>query len=252
MKLFQRIFFAAVLAGFAAGLVLASLQQWRVVPLILVAETYETAEAAPAHEHASGDHASNEGAAAAHDHDHDASAWAPADGFERTAYTVLATTLASLGFALMVVAVATLVGLPITVGNGAIWGLGGFIAFQLAPALGLPPELPGMAAAELGLRQVWWWGTALSAGAGMLLMAKFRNLSAVAAGIALLVAPHLIGAPQLAGEHGSAVPAGLATAFAANTLGIGAAFWLVLCPLIGWFDARLAKSTAFAFNGAPA
>ena len=30
---------------------------------------------------------------------------------------------------------------------------------------GLPPELPGMAAADLAPRQLWWWGTAVSTGA---------------------------------------------------------------------------------------
>jgi predicted cobalt transporter CbtA len=40
MKLFQRIFFAAVLAGLAAGLAMSAVQQWRVAPLILAAEVY--------------------------------------------------------------------------------------------------------------------------------------------------------------------------------------------------------------------
>ena len=43
MKLFQRIFFAAVLSGLAAGLALAAVHQWRVAPLILAAEVYENA-----------------------------------------------------------------------------------------------------------------------------------------------------------------------------------------------------------------
>ena len=40
MKLFQRIFFAAVLAGLAAGFAMSAVQQWRVAPLILQAEVY--------------------------------------------------------------------------------------------------------------------------------------------------------------------------------------------------------------------
>ena len=43
MKLFQRIFFAAVLSGLAAGLAMSAVQQWRVAPLILEAEVYENA-----------------------------------------------------------------------------------------------------------------------------------------------------------------------------------------------------------------
>src|SRR3954465_9235467 len=48
MKLFQRMFFAVLLAGLISGLGLAAIQQWRVAPLILAAETYEEADAAAA------------------------------------------------------------------------------------------------------------------------------------------------------------------------------------------------------------
>ena len=52
MKLFQRIFFAAVLSGLVAGAGMAALQQWRVAPLILQAELYENAAPDPAgHDH---------------------------------------------------------------------------------------------------------------------------------------------------------------------------------------------------------
>jgi predicted cobalt transporter CbtA len=37
--------------------------------------------------------------------------------------------------------------------RGLLWGLGGFAALHLAPAVGLPPELPGMASADLAARQ---------------------------------------------------------------------------------------------------
>src|SRR6218665_3648864 len=85
MKLFQRIFFAAVLSGLVAGAAMAGLQQWRVAPLILEAELYENAApeepvAAATHEHEAG--------TAAHEHDEDA--WAPQDGAERIGFTVAA------------------------------------------------------------------------------------------------------------------------------------------------------------------
>jgi cobalt transporter subunit CbtA len=244
MKLFQRIFFAAVLSGLAAGLAMSALQQWRIVPLILAAETYE--DAAPAHEHAD---------AAVHEadgHVHEADAWAPADGAERTFYTILADLLVAMGFALLLAAVSVLSGIEITARNGALWGLGGFLAFQLAPAFGLPPELPGMAAAELGARQLWWWGTALSTGAALLAVARFRNPTAIAVAVLLLATPHLVGAPQLAADHASAVPAHLATSFAATTLGIGAVFWLTAGPLLGWLNERFARAEAAQLKGAHA
>lgn len=241
MKLFQRIFFAAVLAGLAAGLAMSALQQWKVIPLILEAETYEAASAEP--------HAHPEGTAA---HSHDEAAWAPQDTGERTFYTVLANVLGGMGFALLLAATSVLLGLPITAANGVIWGIGGFLAFQLVPALGLPPELPGMPAADLGARQPWWWGTALATGAGLLATAQLRNWTGIGIGAVLLLAPHIIGAPQLAGEHASAVPAQLATEYAAASLAAGALFWLTVGPLLGWLIQLIARREATALEGAHA
>jgi cobalt transporter subunit CbtA len=232
MKLFQRIFFAAVLSGLAAGFALAAIHQWRAAPLILAAEVYENT--APAHEHATE-------AEAAAPHEHDAEAWAPQDGAERIAYTVLADVLASIGFALVLAAVSVLAGIDITLRNGLLWGLGGFIATALAPSFGLPPELPGMPAADLGARQVWWWATVLLTGAGFLAIAKFRTPVAIAIAAVLILAPHVVGAPQLVGEHESGVPAHLATAFASATLTSSAVFWLILGPLLGYLNERFAR-----------
>lgn len=245
MKLFQRIFFAAVLAGLAAGLAMSALQQWKVAPLILAAEVYETAEPAAAHEHAAAttDVAGAAASVAAPAHEHDETAWAPQDGFERTAYTVLADVLGSLGFALILVAVSVLFKLEITLANGVVWGLCGWIVFHLAPAFGLPPELPGMPAADLGARQLWWWSTAVATAAAFLLVAKLRNPAAIAIAAVLILLPHIIGAPAQP-EEASAVPAHLATAFAASALTVSAVFWLLVGPLIGYFNALLAKAEA--------
>jgi len=240
MNLFRRIFFAAVLAGLAAGLAMSAVQQWRVAPLILEAETYEGQEAPAVHDHADATAATP---AAAHEHEHDEGAWAPQDGAERIFYTVLADVLAAIGFALVLAAVSVLVGLPVTAANGIVWGLGGFIVFQLAPAFGLPPELPGMPAADLGARQLWWWGTVIATGAALLGIAKFRNWQAIAAGAVLILLPHLIGAPQPPHEP-SAVPAHLATAFAASALSAGAVFWFIVGPLLGYLNTRFAKAEA--------
>lgn len=251
MKLFQRIFFAAVLAGLAAGLVMTGLQQWRVVPLILEAESFESAVASLEHVHDDGSVHQHEAAAAEPGgHVHDADAWAPADGVERTFYTVLANLLASAGFALILAATSVFAGLPLTASNGALWGLGGFVAFQLAPAFGLPPELPGMAAAELDARQLWWWSTALATGAGLLAVAKLRNWTGVGIAAVLILLPQIIGAPQLAAHATSTVPAHLATEFAATSLATGAVFWLILGPLMGWLDGRLAARETATLKGA--
>jgi cobalt transporter subunit CbtA len=253
MKLFQRLFFAAVLTGLAAGLAMSAVQHWQVIPLILEAEEYETAEpAVTAAEHShEAEAAAHEHDAAAADHTHDEDAWAPQDGAERTFYTVLANLLNSIGFALLIGAVSVLAGIEITARNGIVWGLAGFAAFQLAPAFGLAPELPGMAAAELGTRQVWWWATALATGLAALGIAKFRSWPAVVIGAVLILLPHVIGAPP-APDEPSAVPAHLATAFAAKSLGTGAVFWLIAGPLLGWLNERFARMPAFALKEANA
>ncbi|HEX9595540.1 MAG TPA: CbtA family protein, partial [Anaerolineales bacterium] len=139
--MFRRVFFAAILAGIAAGLVMSAVQHVRVTPYILAAEVFEKE---------SHDHVSPSPAPAS-----ETEAWSPAEGFERTAYTVLANVVISVAFALALVGASLLLRLPITLANGALWGLCGFLAFSLAPSAGLPPELPGMPAAELWTRQMW-------------------------------------------------------------------------------------------------
>ena len=79
-----------------------------------------------------------------HGHDHGDEGWAPADGWQRTFATTLTAAMTGAGFAAVLAAVSLISGLPITRQNGMIWGLCGFLAVTLAPAMGLPPELPGM------------------------------------------------------------------------------------------------------------
>lgn len=239
--MFRNLFFAAVLAGLAAGLVMSAIQQWRVIPLILQAETYEGEGHSHGEEAAVADHTHEEGTQA---HTHDEDAWAPADGFERIFYTVLSNVLIAIGFALVIGAISILAEIPLTLANGILWGLAGFAAFQFAPAYGLAPELPGMPAADLVARQAWWWSTVIATGLGIAILAKFRSLWAIIACVALVAAPHVFGAPQPpAGEH-SDVPAHLASAYAAVALGTGAVFWLILGPLQGWLLDRFSKGGA--------
>ncbi|HEY0917995.1 MAG TPA: hypothetical protein VGD93_02160, partial [Devosia sp.] len=60
------------------------------------------------------------------------------------------------------------------------------------------------------------------------------------------------GAPQPDAWHMGAVPAELASAYAAAALATGAAFWLALGPLLGWFGERFAKAETTSLKGAPA
>ena len=223
---------SALFAGLVAGLFGAALQLLLVVPLIHEAELYESG----ALTHFAG------AEAGAHAHaDGDAHAHAEADGgLWRAVLTVLTMVLTFCGFGLLLVAAFALAertGLTrLEFRRGVLWGLGGFAAFQLMPAMGLPPELPGAGAAALEARQLWWLLTVAATAAGLWLVA-FHGWGAGAAGIALILLPHLVGAPMPDGHEGVAPPE-LAGLFAARALGVGAVTWLLLGGLAGHFWAR--------------
>nr|WP_314261913.1 CbtA family protein [uncultured Devosia sp.] len=243
--MFRNLFFAALVAALCAGLATSAFQAWRVTPLIFVAESYEgtSAEEAHTHEHAEGE------AVAAHSHGDDE--WAPQDGFERTAFTIASNLLMAAGYALIIGAVSVLFNLPITFANGLLWGLGGFAAFSLAPALGLPPGMPGMPTADTFARQVWWFTAAIGTGAGLVLVAKFRASWALALAVALILLPQLIAAP-VAPDDPTGVPPRLTAEFVSAVLYNSAIFWAVLGLAFGWAADRLAQKSAALPNGAPA
>jgi cobalt transporter subunit CbtA len=232
-----RIIIAAALAGLIAGLVVSALQQFRVTPLIVAAEQYEQAGG---HNHAASHDHVNSGSADAGADDH-GEGWAPRDGLERTLYTLIANIIAGVGFALLLAAASLLTGLPLNPSNGAVWGLAGLAAFTLAPAAGLPPELPGMPVADLAARQVWWWMTVGATGVGILTAVHFNRPWAWSTGIVLALLPHVIGAPQPLG-HDTAVPATLANSFAANAIVAQGVFWVVLGIVLGYLMARLSPA----------
>ena len=122
--------------------------------------------------------------------------WAPADGFERFAYTAGANVVTAIGFALILVAVSEAFGGIASWRQGLFWGFAGFAVFTLAPGLGLPPELPAMPTADLAARQVWWIGTVLATAAGLALIAFRSSIPLALLGVVLIVVPHIIGAPQ--------------------------------------------------------
>ena len=122
--------------------------------------------------------------------------------------------------------------------RGMIWGLAGYATFSLAPAFGLPPELPGMAAGELGVRQIWWAATAASTAAGLALLLLVPRVALRALGAVLIVVPHVIGAPHPDGATASAVPAELAASFVSATLVANLLFWLVIGGASAWAFSR--------------
>jgi len=150
---FQRIFLTAPIAGAVAGLFVTGVQRIKIIPLIEQAEVYEAGEA----------HGGNAGTGLTE-------TWQPQAGLERAAYTALADLLAGIGFTFLLTGAIALTGLRGYVINarwGLLWGEAGFAVFALAPALGLPPLPPGMEAAELVERQVWWIATATTTTLGL-------------------------------------------------------------------------------------
>ena len=228
MTALRNMLFVAALAGLAVGVVMTLLQFFATVPLILEAETFEGMVAAPEHDHAAGaaDHDHAEAAASA-GHDHGAEEWAPADGFQRMAFTAFANLVTAVGFGLLLVAVSEFAGGVGSWREGLLWGLAGFATFTLAPGLGLPPELPAMPAAELGPRQAWWIACVAMTGAGLWLIAFSRSLGLALVGGLVLVVPHLIGAPQPT-SHESPIPADLHHRFVVAVTVTNLVFWLIL------------------------
>ncbi|MGY2176498.1 CbtA family protein [Pseudomonas azotoformans] len=224
----KRIAQTAGFTGLLAALLLTLLQSFWVAPLILQAETFEKAPAATemAHEHA-------EGAAA---HTHDAEAWEPEDGWQRVLSTTGGNLVVAVGFALMLAGLYTLRA-PTRTAQGLLWGLAGYATFVLAPTLGLPPELPGTAAADLALRQTWWIGTAASTAAGIALIVFGRNWLLKVLGVAILAVPHVIGAPQPE-VHSMLTPEALEAQFKIASQLTNVAFWLALGLISAWLFRR--------------
>lgn len=217
--MFRETVLAAAIAGIAASLLLTALQFFWVTPLILTAETYEDRAEALEHSH--------EPAAAA-EHHHDESAWKPENGHERSLFTAAANALVGIGYAFVLIAVYLFWRAPKSTGWGAVFGLTGFLVFFVAPALGLPPELPGTAAAELSARQEWWAMTALATGAGLFLFFSQARWWVRVLAVVLVIAPHyFLPAPQPA-VGGSFAPADLQSHFRIATTVCNAVFWVAL------------------------
>lgn len=249
----QKMLTSALVAGCAAWLLAAVLHFAFVQEMILLGEAYETGAAVhfagvampdsadTAHTH--DESHSHEAAEAGDDHAHDHAPGEAAADLARNLWTVVFFGLVYVAYAMILVAgfmLATVMGRSISGREGLLWGIAGFAAFQLAPAMGLAPELPGTLAADLGARQVWWWSTVAATGAGLGLIGYGRGLVAVVIGVGLIAAPHVIGAPMPDGFSGVAPPE-VAGAFSARVIGAALAVWAVM----GWVAGQVwAKDSA--------
>lgn len=223
--MFKQVFSSALIAGLAAGALAALLQFTFVVPLLMEGELYEFGDRI--HFNA-GRIESPRGA--------------PEVWSELTRHfgTFASNLVTYSGFALIMVAaflVARRFGKKIDARTGMVWGLVGFLAVNLAPAFGLPPELPGTGAADLIARQTWWLFAALGTVSGVALLGFGKNLGTALLGTVLIAAPQLVGAPHLDTYYGVAPPE-LATLYALRSVGVAAVAWVAMGWLAGLLWAK--------------
>ncbi len=216
----RKLFASALFAGLAAGALAALLQFVFVVPSMMEGELYEMRERV---------HFGANGA--------ESPAGVPSIVGEmgRHMTTFTSNLVVYTGFALLMVVgfvMAEQFGRKIDAKTGLIWGLCGFAAVHLATSFGLPPKLPGMVAADITARQIWWLGTIVATLIGLAMIGYGRGVALPVIGVVLVVLPHIIGAPTLDTYFGVAPPE-LAGLFVARSLGVAAVSWAVLGTLAG-------------------
>lgn len=247
--LILRLFAAAIAISLIMGALATALEYIRVVPLILDAEAFETDEPAGPN-----------GTLV------EPQEWAPNDGAERGGFTLLSNCIISLGFSLLLLGISIIDHDHISTRSGLQRGVAGWVIFMGLPCAGLPPELPGMAAADLTDRQ-WWWIYAVMLGVAgfgiaisslrMLPQPKPRGtatancrdsldalchfaLQATILAVAVVVAaiPHLTGVPhpQTTGQDGHGSAENLASARTGPPSEMAAAFavWCLATAFAYW------------------
>jgi len=219
----SRFIISAVFAGAAAGLLTGLLQLVFVQPVLLHAELYEGGDLV------------HYGAEAV-------SAHPELPGFDlmRDGLSVIFTMLTYTGYALILIGAMSFAeerGTPITARWGILWGIAGFVAFHLAPGFTLAPEVPGVAAADVTARQIWWFATVAAAVVALWLIAFGRSPVMILIAVVLLAAPHLIGAPE-PDTFAGPVPTEIGALFAARAFGVGLAAWVMLGAFAAYFWQR--------------
>ncbi|MEQ9643076.1 MAG: CbtA family protein [Alphaproteobacteria bacterium] len=218
--MFTRILTCGLLSGGAAGVIAGLLQLYFVRPVLLHAELYESgqlvhfgAEAVSAHPDLGGLDPLRDGLSLA---------------FAVAIYC---------GYGLILVAAMALAarrGVAVTARQGIVWGIAGFLAVHFAPGFTLAPEVPGVAAADVHARHAWWVATVACATVALWLIAFGRGWLAWGIAALLLLAPHVVGAPE-PGAFTGPVPTELGALFAARAFGVGLVAWV----LVGLFAGHI-------------
>ena len=247
--LFRNIILIALIVAVISGTVLSILQAFTTVPIIYNAEQYEVPEpekeATPATAMTPDTHS--------HNHDYASTKeWAPADGAERITYTFFADILIAFGHSLLLTSFMALMFLrfkrpTIDLKTGLVVGLGGYLSFYTATIVGLSPEIPGMIAADLHARQIWWTLTVVATVIGLSTLYLASGVSK-AIGLILIAIPHIIGAPHpevtgFLNQDPTAISVlkQLEHTFLISTVWINLVYWLILGATSGIFTHKFLK-----------
>ena len=227
--MFKNIFVSAVVCGAIAGVLATVMQMLLVTPLLMEAELFETGESM---------HFITDGSPE--------SPIKHVDIWEdpyRHLMTLCFNLVTFTGFGFILVAAMAFFqkrGFTLSKAEGIVAGVSGFIVFQLAPSVGLPPELPGTIGVTVGLKQTWWIITILSTTVGILLLFLDKHKVVSGAGIIFITIPHLIGHPKLETYFGVAPPE-LAAEFASRALAVSLIAWIILGVISSQFWKYLEK-----------
>lgn len=206
--IFQKLIWAALTTALIVGSVQSGVQQWQAMPIILAAEAYEGQKIAttvtPVVPVTPVTHAHAKGVAEEHAHDHTATAeeWLPSNGAERIFWTWVANVLHAFSMAMLVFAVmgvclwrgTALASMPLAL----IVAAAGWLSFHFWPSLGLHAEIPGMDAARLSPRQLWWALGAISAALACVSLATLRKPLSMVVAAVWLALPFFVGVPHIA------------------------------------------------------
>jgi cobalt transporter subunit CbtA len=216
MQNFRQIVAVAAIAGLGAGLLTALAHYYTTLPLIAEAELFW---------HSLTSQQIVVGAGAV-DLIRQQAEWQPVGMFERFARTAFKDLGQGLGFAFVLTAVFMALNQAQTWRTGAYWGLAGFAALGLAPAVVLAPELPGMVFADPLARQIWFAVTAMfTAGGIAILVFRRRNIWMGLLAVAMIIAPHAYGAPPWPNY---ALSKDLVWSYIASDVGTALLFWVIL------------------------
>ena len=219
--MFLRIIVSGLFAGALGGIIAGVLQWFFVQPVLLHSELYETG-------------------VLKHFGDSTNSAHPELEHMQpiRDGLSLIFSMLIYTGYSLLLISAMTLRQLksekPFTLHQGFIWGISGYFVVHLAPAISLPPEVPGVAAADLQSRQIWWFATCVFTAGGLWMIAFYAKALSFLIGAILILAPHIIGAPEPNIFTGPA-PTEIGALFASRALGIGLISWTILGGLSALF-----------------